>query len=536
MIHEEYRDLFGDGDDHKESAPRLPPPPAAAVAAAAAAAPAAPRKRGLALIPSPAADTAKKRRTGGEEEKEEARKRLKGVREGFRDIRSAGAPRGARGITSINRALDIQFEREHEAQEESIRADLRDQEDRMPANGRFLPDVLPNGKPRPRDAFDADCELREPLDAEKAAEAMRTYIQQRADREKQYAAAAAKANREYTQNGQNDRMRAAGVGYGWRDNDQPGAGELDEADDLYRRVMDLAITSENKATQDKAIYNRLALSTDPLRDSGHCNGDKRLAAIRKTLDSFGMTRSQNQKTFHDADVQACLPLIYGAEWPLVADRVLRELGIPCVRPEVMIMTPRREGKTMSVAMFIVAMMINCPGIWVAVFSTGKRASSALMLAIKDLLTSLPGGRDRILRQNQEQLFIAPDTVAGGDNTVKNDNKKNASTEAKLLDKNVSRLYCFPASVAGQYPHFFLYTRGTAERECMQHPSSTNEQRSVPQRGREGFSQSYLNWSRSNRNCWSQSCSNRSRNSNWNPTTNHLTSRSGSRRRATQVAW
>lgn len=499
MPYEEYRDLF-DGDEHKEHA---------APAAAAAAAP-TPRGRGLALIPNATAPKRTRRREEGEN-REEVQKRLKGVRDGFREMRSIGAPSGPRGVSSINRARDIQFEHDHEVLEEKAREELRRQEDEMPANGRFLPDVLPNGQPRPRDIFDAECELREPLDSEKAAEAVRNYVQQRADREKQYAAAAAKANRDYTQNGQNDRMRASGVGYGWRDDDQPGAGELDEADDLYRRVMDLAISSENKAIQDKALYNRLALTNDPLRDTGHCNGDKRLAAIRKTLDSFGMTRSQNQKIFHDAFVQSVLPLIYQSEWPLVADRVLRDLGIPCVRAETMIMTPRREGKTMSVAMFIVAVMINVPGIWCAVFvcgqprisnctriscpllsvlmftcacspflqSTGKRASSALMLAIKDLLTSLPGGRDRILRQNQEQLFIAPDTVAGGDNTVKN--KNNASTEARLLDKNVSRLYSFPASVAGQCYILLLLS---FKQQQQQRESVCSiyyvEQRSVPQ--------------------------------------------------------
>jgi hypothetical protein len=61
---------------------------------------------------------------------------------------------------------------------------------------------------------------------------------------------------------------------------------------------------------------------------------------------------------------------------------MKEFGITRIRFEVMILTPRRFGKTVSVAMFVLSMMLCLPGVRVCVFSTGKRASSGLMQEIK----------------------------------------------------------------------------------------------------------------------------------------------------------
>jgi hypothetical protein len=39
-------------------------------------------------------------------------------------------------------------------------------------------------------------------------------------------------------------------------------------------------------------------------------GDRRLLALRKTLDSFHFTRSPMQRSFHEEFISACLPKIY----------------------------------------------------------------------------------------------------------------------------------------------------------------------------------------------------------------------------------
>jgi len=108
-------------------------------------------------------------------------------------------------------------------------------------------------------------------------------------------------------------------------------------------------------------------------------GDGRLNKLNFWLNNLGVQRSPDQTLFHKHFTNACLPKIYGAaEWNDASVRVMRMRGISRLRYEVTAITPRRWGKTWSVAMFVLALMLSCPGIRICVFSTGKRASSSLM--------------------------------------------------------------------------------------------------------------------------------------------------------------
>jgi hypothetical protein len=79
---------------------------------------------------------------------------------------------------------------------------------------------------------------------------------------------------------------------------------------------------------------------------------------------------------------------------------------------------------------------------VCVFSTGKRASGNLMTIILDFLAKVPGGIDRISRNNQEELCLGPPAI-------KSRNKR-ASTVDIAGDARTSKLSSFPSSVAGIY--------------------------------------------------------------------------------------
>ena len=58
-----------------------------------------------------------------------------------------------------------------------------------------------------------------------------------------------------------------------------------------------------------------------------CAGDMRLRNIRHTLNNMGYVRSADQIRFHEAFLQACLPKIYGSDWDLHSQRVMREFNI-----------------------------------------------------------------------------------------------------------------------------------------------------------------------------------------------------------------
>jgi len=76
-----------------------------------------------------------------------------------------------------------------------------------------------------------------------------------------------------------------------------------------------------------------------------------------------------------ADVCGCS--IYGDDWPRVSERVLKEFGIVRLRPEVLVQTPRRFGKTVSIAMFVAAMLLSCPDIRVCVFVSSNKKQLAI---------------------------------------------------------------------------------------------------------------------------------------------------------------
>lgn len=188
-------------------------------------------------------------------------------------------------------------------------------------------------------------------------------------------------------------------------------------------------------------------------------GDRRVAKLQEVLDGYdGFVRSNAQKRFHDEFMKAALPHIYGsAEFERHRDRILREHKMDRVRYECLVCTPRRFGKTTSVrrrrrraplaaaddarartrpsltrrspssllrsraqvSMFCAALLATCPDMWISVFSTGQRASSALLDQCTKFFRMLPddefclGGDERILKKNNEQLFTrgrTPDDV------------------------------------------------------------------------------------------------------------------------------
>lgn len=222
----------------------------------------------------------------------------------------------------------------------------------------------------------------------------------------------------------------------------------DLAEGYYDAIEQTLQDAAKSLEANLGINTRVDLSTDLQRNSRLNAGDMRLEAIRKTLNSMGLRRSHFQKLFHDHFIRACLPIIYQDDWELSSERVMRELGIEEIRPEFMVITPRRFGKTYSVAMFAAAMLLHVPGVKIAVFSTGRRASSGLMSEILRRMNHVPGAQKRILKQTEEELYISA-TELGED-------CKPGSNRAKtILNKDTtSVLKSYPAGTSSQY--FFTH--------------------------------------------------------------------------------
>lgn len=198
-----------------------------------------------------------------------------------------------------------------------------------------------------------------------------------------------------------------------------------------------------KQYQRRCLRTRIELAADYLRDVTATDGDKRLSGIRYTLNNLGISRSEDQVRFHQAFTHACLQQIYNESWAEHSVRVMEQENIQKLNTEVLIMTPRRWGKTWSVAMYVAALLLNVPGIQIGCFSTGRRASGSLMEIVAKMITLVPGGYRRIIRRTQEHLYVS--SVSLGE-----DQSSNGAAARALCDApDTARFISLPASVNGK---------------------------------------------------------------------------------------
>jgi len=77
--------------------------------------------------------------------------------------------------------------------------------------------------------------------------------------------------------------------------------------------------------------------------------------------------------------------------------------------EILVSTPRRFGKTISVSMFAAAMMFSCPNLELSIYSTCKRISQKLLRNIVRFLDiiylELNVPKHKVLRMNSEEVHV-----------------------------------------------------------------------------------------------------------------------------------
>lgn len=138
------------------------------------------------------------------------------------------------------------------------------------------------------------------------------------------------------------------------------------------------------------------------------NGDMRLEALIETLnllDTVGFKRSASQRKFHQQYIMACLKKIYGKDLARNMEKILKRWGLDEIRSDVIICTPRRWGKTFSVALFVAAYIWSQPGCEVSIYSTGRRASRKLLFLIQRMIVAIAGNESCIKTFNVEVLEV-----------------------------------------------------------------------------------------------------------------------------------
>lgn len=136
-------------------------------------------------------------------------------------------------------------------------------------------------------------------------------------------------------------------------------------------------------------------------------GEQRLQQMRDILENgFTWKRSKTQRRFHESFLNACVRFLY-AEDTNAPDyaAILEKNQWSDLRQQCLCMTPRRFGKTVAVGMYVTALALTSP-CEQAIFSTGRRASSKLLELVVSLLNQVPGASDRIVKSNQEMVWIS----------------------------------------------------------------------------------------------------------------------------------
>ena len=164
-----------------------------------------------------------------------------------------------------------------------------------------------------------------------------------------------------------------------------------------------------------ALRNRLKLRS--LRKDKRVSPLERMQHCRKALDRLdnaGWKRSYHQRLFHDDFLKACTRSFWKTEPPgsFARDhgKVLEINSWEHLAAEVLISTPRRFGKTISVSMFAAGMLYSAPSIELSIYSTCKRISQKLLRNVNkffDIIVNhdmtLEGFK--VIRQNMEEIVL-----------------------------------------------------------------------------------------------------------------------------------
>lgn len=135
-------------------------------------------------------------------------------------------------------------------------------------------------------------------------------------------------------------------------------------------------------------------------------GDVIFHRMMGCLMSFDWKPSEQQTQFLQQMLYAIIPIIYGEEWMHYSHRILSRLKLDEIYQNLVISTPRRFGKTISVAMFGAACVYCLRGRTISIFAKNKRQSGKLMGTVKRLLLQLHGSERMIVQDNNETLLFS----------------------------------------------------------------------------------------------------------------------------------
>jgi hypothetical protein len=187
---------------------------------------------------------------------------------------------------------------------------------------------------------------------------------------------------------------------------------------LYQRYHEIqtkqAEQSVRKFTRSIDMYNEAAEATKAT------TGFDRMNTCRKALEAIdrrGWDRSYHQRLFHDHFLRACARIFWktekAGEFDRCHEKILEVNGWDSLRQEILVSTPRRFGKTISVSMFAAAMLYSTPKLELSIYSTCKRISQKLLQNVDKFLSliylELGTTPMKVIRKNMEEIVLQDET-------------------------------------------------------------------------------------------------------------------------------
>lgn len=150
-----------------------------------------------------------------------------------------------------------------------------------------------------------------------------------------------------------------------------------------------------------------------LNESGFTRMQRCRDALAK-LDERGWKRSYHQRLFHDDFLKACTRIFWKLEPAGTFARqhleILQRNNWTHISQEVLVSTPRRFGKTISVSMFAAAMLYAAPNVEISIYSTCKRISQKLLRNVQKFFgvicnDDVANSGFSVIRSNMEEMVL-----------------------------------------------------------------------------------------------------------------------------------
>lgn len=200
-----------------------------------------------------------------------------------------------------------------------------------------------------------------------------------------------------------------------------------------------------RIAQRRGINTAIQRHMDSYKTAEGMNGFKRIQQCRRALDALdkrGWDRSFHQRLFHEEYLKSCARIFFKKDGPgafsISHNRLLEMNSWDSTPQEILVSTPRRFGKTISVSMFAAAMMFACPNFELSIYSTCKRISQKLLRNIvkfMDLVYLELGVKPfKVIRMNSEEVHILGNEGHG---------------DLRVVNSYPSKIgeYCFPIDFA-----------------------------------------------------------------------------------------